>query len=198
MAACTFVYISARSSASIPSLMKPLKWDWYFSGSSSFRSCTLPRKQSNLRARYAIRTSNRSKADTPTEKKTIAEKAGRINVYRSNGWRYYVKDRTQSSTSKTMCKSIGQSYPPSCSRRCGRPECTCDEFQRSKTYPPCWSQGTSSRCEEHPSLHQGHPDNHSDVRKRTIFIVQMEMLAQVARHLSHSVKVPCDTDIFHP
>lgn len=39
MAAWTLVYISARPSASIPSFKRPLKCDWYFSGSSSFKSC---------------------------------------------------------------------------------------------------------------------------------------------------------------
>jgi hypothetical protein len=31
MAACTLVYISARSSASKPSVSSPLIWAWYFS-----------------------------------------------------------------------------------------------------------------------------------------------------------------------
>ncbi len=49
MAACTLVYISARSSASKPSFSSPQKWAWYFSGSSSFKSCSpSPRRESVL------------------------------------------------------------------------------------------------------------------------------------------------------
>ena len=37
MAAWTFLYISSMLSASTPFLMYSLKWDWYFSGSSSVK-----------------------------------------------------------------------------------------------------------------------------------------------------------------
>jgi len=43
------IYISARSSASKPSFCSPLKWAWYFSGSSSFKSYSpSPQRESVL------------------------------------------------------------------------------------------------------------------------------------------------------
>ncbi len=49
MAAWTLLYISARSSASKPSFSSPLKSAWYFSGSSSFKSCSpSPQRESVL------------------------------------------------------------------------------------------------------------------------------------------------------